>query len=133
KIITITVERLSDGSRMTFTIQSDDTIKHLRNLLNYHLPPKKNDTFKLYSYQRGAIINFHPSHFTLDYFPVIFDQKILLLKMDDTIEQRHTTNKTKPLLSYLKRTKSTSSSISTTDTKKLNCLTNVFQLFRWHD
>jgi hypothetical protein len=39
----------------------------------------------LYSYQRGARIHFHPSSFKLDYFPVIFDQAVLLLKMDDRI------------------------------------------------
>ncbi len=37
----------------------------------------------MYSYQRGALIHFHPSSFKLDYFPVIFDQSVLLLKMDD--------------------------------------------------
>ena len=37
----------------------------------------------MYSYQRGALIHFHPPAFKLDYFPVIFDQSVLLLKMDD--------------------------------------------------
>ncbi|CAF3231567.1 unnamed protein product [Rotaria socialis] len=83
KSITITVERLSDNSRITFTISSDKTIEQLRSLLNYHLPPYMPDKFCLYSYQRGALIHFHPSSFKLDYFPVIFDQSILLLKMDD--------------------------------------------------
>ena len=81
--ITITVERLSDHSRITFTISSDKTIKQLRALLNHHLPPLSPSKFDLYSYQRGALIHFHPSSFKLDYFPVIFDQSILLLKMDD--------------------------------------------------
>ncbi|CAF2133023.1 unnamed protein product [Rotaria magnacalcarata] len=85
KPITITAERLSDNSRITFTISSDKTIEQLRSLLNYHLPPYMSNKFCLYSYQRGALIHFHPSSFKLDYFPVIFDQPILLLKMDDRV------------------------------------------------
>ncbi len=83
KPITITAERLSDNSRITFTISSDKTIEQLRALLNHHLPPLSSGKFDLYSYQRGALIHFHPSSFKLDYFPVIFDQSVLLLKMDD--------------------------------------------------
>ena len=83
KPITITAERLSDKSRITFTISSDKTIEQLRALLNHHLPPLSSDKFDLYSYQRGALIHFHSSSFKLDYFPVIFDQSVLLLKMDD--------------------------------------------------
>ena len=79
----MSVERLSDNSRITFNISSDKTIEHLRGLLNHHLPPYINDQFNLYSYQRGALIHFHPMSFKLDYFPVIFDQSVLLLKMDD--------------------------------------------------
>ena len=83
KPITITAERLSDNSRITFTISSDKTIKQLRALLNHHLPPLSPGRFDLYSYQRGALIHFHPSSFKLDYFPVIFDQSVLVLQMDD--------------------------------------------------
>ena len=85
KMLTITAERLSDQSRMTFTLASDKTIEDLRALLNHHLPPLSPHTFDLYSYQRGALIHFHPSSFKLDYFPVIFDQSVLLLKMDDRL------------------------------------------------
>ena len=85
KPITITAERLSDKSRITFTISSDKSIEQLRALLNHHLPPLSSDKFDLYSYQRGALIHFHPSSFRLDYFPVIFDQSVLLLKMDDRL------------------------------------------------
>ena len=85
KILTITAERLSDKSRMTFTLASDKTIEDLRALLNHHLPPLSPHKFDLYSYQRGALIHFHPSPFKLDYFPVIFDQSVLLLKMDDRL------------------------------------------------
>ncbi|CAF2340844.1 unnamed protein product [Rotaria sp. Silwood2] len=85
KSITITVERLSDNSHITFNISSDKTIEQLRALLNRHLPPLLPNKFDLYSYQRGALIHFHPSSFKLDYFPVIFDQSVLLLKMDDRL------------------------------------------------
>ncbi|CAF0926530.1 unnamed protein product [Rotaria sp. Silwood1] len=85
KSITITAERLSDNSHITFNISSDKTIEQLRALLNHHLPPLLPNKFDLYSYQRGALIHFHPSSFTLDYFPVIFDQSVLLLKMDDRL------------------------------------------------
>ena len=83
KSVTITAERLSDHSRITFILSSDKTIAHLRSLLNHHLPPQSSNRFHLYSYQRGALIHFHPPSFKLDYFPVIFDQSVLLLKMDD--------------------------------------------------
>ncbi|CAF4369939.1 unnamed protein product, partial [Rotaria sp. Silwood2] len=91
--ITVTAERLSDNSRITFTISSDKTIEHLRSLLNHHLPPYIPNKFCLYSYQRGALIHFHPPSFKLDYFPVIFDQSVLLLKMDDrTVNNIHINN-----------------------------------------
>ncbi|CAF0886323.1 unnamed protein product [Adineta ricciae] len=95
KPITITVERLSDNSRMTFTISSDKTIKQLRTLLNHHLPPLSSGRFDLYSYQRGALIHFHPSSFKLDYFPVIFDQSVLVLKMDDRLNMNVDTDRPK--------------------------------------
>ncbi|CAF0778626.1 unnamed protein product [Rotaria sordida] len=85
KSITITAERLSDNSHITFNISSDKTIEQLRALLNHHLPPLLPNKFDLYSCQRGALIHFHPSSFKLDYFPVIFDQSVLLLKMDDRL------------------------------------------------
>ncbi|CAF0821555.1 unnamed protein product [Adineta ricciae] len=88
KPITVTAERLSDHSRITFSISSDKTIEQLRSLLNHHLPPHISNQFNLYSFQRGALIHFHPPSFTLDYFPVIFDQSVLLLQMDD----RHVNN-----------------------------------------
>ena len=84
KIITITAERLSDHSRITFNFSSNRTIEELRALLNHHLPPQTANKFFLYSYQRGALIHFHPSSFKLDFFPVIFDQSVLLLQMDDS-------------------------------------------------
>ena len=110
KPITITVERLSDNSRMTFTISSDKTIKQLRTLLNHHLPPLSSGRFDLYSYQRGALIHFHPSSFKLDYFPVIFDQSILVLKMDDRLNMnvdidRPKSNRSKQQKSSLKSNK----------------------------
>ncbi|CAF0775002.1 unnamed protein product [Adineta steineri] len=92
KPITITAERLSDNSRITFTISSDKTIKQLHALLDHHLPPLSSGKFELYSYQRGALIHFHPSSFKLDYFPVIFDQSVLLLKMDDRLKNNIDTN-----------------------------------------
>jgi hypothetical protein len=95
KAITITVERLSDNSRITFTISSDKTIEQLRSLLNHHLPPLSPGKFDLYSYQRGALIHFRPSSFKLDYFPVIFDQSVLLLKMDDRLINNIDTNSPK--------------------------------------
>lgn len=85
KLVTITAERLSDSSRITFTIPCDKKIKDLRSLLNHHLPPCLPDKFDLYSFQRGAQIHYHPPSFRLDYFPVIFDQSVLSLKMDDRI------------------------------------------------
>ena len=51
--------------------------------MNRHLPPLLPNKFDLYSYQRGAFIHFHPSSCKLNYFPVIFDHAVLLLKMDD--------------------------------------------------
>ncbi|CAF1260433.1 unnamed protein product [Rotaria magnacalcarata] len=92
KSITITAERLSDHSHITFTISCDKTIEQLRALLNYHLPPLLPNQFDLYSYQRGALIHFHPCSFKLDYFPVIFDHSILLLKMDDRLVNENDTN-----------------------------------------
>ncbi|CAF2983023.1 unnamed protein product [Rotaria sp. Silwood2] len=101
--ITVTAERLSDNSRITFTISSDKTIEHLRSLLNHHLPPYIPNKFCLYSYQRGALIHFHPPSFKLDYFPVIFDQSVLLLKMDDrTVNNIHINNE-KELHKEIKR------------------------------
>ena len=85
KLVTITAERLSDNSRITFTISSDKKIKDLRSLLNHHLPPCLPDRFDLYSFERGALIHYRPPSFQLDYFPVIFDQSVLSLKMDDRI------------------------------------------------
>ncbi|CAF2404668.1 unnamed protein product [Rotaria sp. Silwood2] len=103
--ITVTAERLSDNSRITFTISSDKTIEHLRSLLNHHLPPYIPNKFCLYSYQRGALIHFHPPSFKLDYFPVIFDQSVLLLKMDDrTVNNIHINNE-KELHKEIKRYK----------------------------
>ncbi|CAF3263108.1 unnamed protein product [Rotaria socialis] len=92
KSITITAERLSDHSHITFTISSDKTIEQLRALLNYHLPPLLPNKFDLYSCQRGALIHFHPCSFKLDYFPVIFDHSILLLKMDDRLVDENNKN-----------------------------------------
>ena len=83
--MTITAERLSDKSRITFTFSSDKKIKDLRSLLNHHLPPSLPDKFDLYSFERGALIHYRPPTFKLDYFPVIFDQSVLSLKMDDCI------------------------------------------------
>lgn len=104
KAITITVERLSDHSRITFTISSDKTIEQLRALLNHHLPPLSPGKFDLYSYQRGALIHFHPSSFKLDYFPVIFDQSVLLLKMDDRPSTTSKTNSPKLTRNRRRRT-----------------------------
>jgi hypothetical protein len=98
----VTVERLSDHSRITFTISSDKKIKHLRSLLNHHLPPCSPNKFYLYSFQRGAFIHYHPPSFKLDYFPVIFDQSVLLLKMDD---RNINMNDEKPLYKETKQSK----------------------------
>lgn len=103
KPITITAERLSDNSRITFTISSDKTIEQLRTLLNHHLPPLSPDKFNLYSYQRGALIHFHPPSFKLDYFPVIFDQSVLLLKMDDRIINNTNTNRNSLKINHIKQ------------------------------
>jgi len=103
KPITITAERLSDNSRITFTISSDKTIEQLRSLLNHHLPPLSSGKFDLYSYQRGALIHFHPSSFKLDYFPVIFDQSVLLLKMDDRLVNNTDTNSSKNTRNKLRK------------------------------
>jgi hypothetical protein len=111
KPITITAERLSDNSRITFTISSDKTIEQLRSLLNHHLPPLSSGKFDLYSYQRGALIHFHPSSFKLDYFPVIFDQSVLLLKMDDRLINNTDTNSPKKSRNKLRK-----------DSKKDKCL-----------
>lgn len=83
KLVTITAERLSDKSLITFTFPSNKKIKDLRALLNHHLPPCVPDKFDLYSFERGALIHYRPPTFRLDYFPVIFDQSVLSLKMDD--------------------------------------------------
>ena len=149
KPITITAERLSDNSRITFTISSDKTIEQLRALLNHHLPPLSPGKFDLYSYQRGALIHFHPSSFKLDYFPVIFDQSVLLLKMDDrsttnvestspkltrkdrrktsTKEQYHVFNDC--LSSKSARSRSNSREQSPPSTSKITCLTLLKQIF----
>ncbi|UJR21118.1 hypothetical protein I4U23_024218 [Adineta vaga] len=148
KPITITAERLSDHSRITFSISSDKTIEQLRSLLNHHLPPHISNQFSLYSFQRGALIHFHPPSFKLDYFPVIFDQSVLLLQMDD----RHVNNtnisngkkpladRTKPKYSLLthflstkttrnSRRKQSSSSSSSSSSSNITCLTIVKQWF----
>ncbi|UJR28370.1 hypothetical protein I4U23_009613 [Adineta vaga] len=152
KPITITVERLSDNSRITFTISSDKTIKQLRALLNHHLPPLSPGRFDLFSYQRGALIHFHPSSFKLDYFPVIFDQSILVLKMDDRLTNNLEsdtleTNRTKQQNSSIKQekclpfntviasktTKSSSEqqiSSSSSLSSNVTCLTLLKQFFR---
>lgn len=146
KSITITAERLSDNSRITFNISSDKTIEDLRSLLNHHLPPYSPDKFCLYSYQRGALIHFHPPSFTLDYFPVIFDQSVLMLKMDDRIvnnidaNNRKTFNDTikkskfsllENLISSKRRTKTerTSLSSSSSPSKDITCLSLLKQIF----
>ena len=108
----MSVERLSDNSRITFNISSDKTIEHLRGLLNHHLPPQIDDQFNLYSYQRGALIHFHPVSFKLDYFPVIFDQSVLLLKMDDRMV------KSTQVHTEISRKKSNSSAIARVFTSK---------------
>ena len=108
----MSVERLSDHSRITFNISSDKTIAHLRGLLNHHLPPHIDDQFNLYSYQRGALIHFHPASFKLDYFPVIFDQSVLLLKMDDRMV------KSTQVHTEIKRKKSHSSAMARIFTSK---------------
>lgn len=140
KPITVTAERLSDHSRITFTISSDKTIEQLRSLLNHHLPPSSSNHFYLYSYQRGALIHYHPSSFKLDYFPVIFDQSILLLKMDDrninnTDVNLHNEKKTQKF-SFLKNILSSSSSTTTNHMKKsssssskVTCLSILKEIF----
>lgn len=148
KPITITAERLSDNSRITFTISSDKTIEHLRSLLNHHLPPLSPGKFDLYSYQRGALIHFHPSSFKLDYFPVIFDQSVLLLKMDDRLNNNLDTDNQKNsrmklrknskkdkclLLNDLLSSKPTGSTINSPDpqpsSSSITCLTILKQIF----
>ena len=155
KAITITVERLSDHSRITFTISSDKTIEQLRALLNHHLPPLFPGKFDLYSYQRGALIHFHPSSFKLDYFPVIFDQSVLLLKMDDRPSTTSKITSPKISLNRRRRTSSnkdpsrlindclsspsntlkssqeqTSSSSSSSTSSQITCLSLLKQLFQ---
>ncbi len=142
KLITVTVERLSDNSRITFTISSDKKIKHLRSLLNHHLPPSTPNKFYLYSFQRGAFIHYHPPSFKLDYFPVIFDQSVLLLKMDDrninTNDGKNLykeTNKSRwSLLKYFPSSKTTSTTpVSRNRTNKsssnISCLSILKQVF----
>lgn len=124
KPITVTAERLSDHSRITFTISSDKTIENLRSLLNHHLPPHSPNHFYLYSYQRGALIHYHPPSFKLDYFPVIFDQSVLLLKMDDRNNNNTHVNNEKHLYQDSKKSKKVSLlknllSSSTTRSNKL--------------
>ncbi|CAF1421491.1 unnamed protein product [Rotaria sordida] len=142
KLITITAERLSDNSRITFNISSDKTIEHLRSLLNHHLPPYLPNKFCLYSYQRGALIHFHPPSFKLDYFPVIFDQSVLLLKMDDRIVNSINMNDEKKLHKEIKRHKFSllrrvlSSKTTTNHVRKqsssanITCLSILKQFFR---
>jgi hypothetical protein len=146
KPITITAERLSDNSRITFTISSDKTIEQLRALLNHHLPPLSSGKFDLYSYQRGALIHFHPSSFKLDYFPVIFDQSVLLLKMDD--RPTNNVDVTSPKLTRNERRKtsnrilndylSSKTSMSRSNTpeqqqssSKITCLSLLKQIFHF--
>jgi hypothetical protein len=145
KPITITAERLSDHSRITFTISSNKTIEYLRSLLNHHLPPRLPNQFSLYSFQRGALIHFHPPSFKLDYFPVIFDQSVLLLQMDDRIvndinrhNEKNVYNQTKKqqcsLLSKLLSLKTTTNNIKTQSSllssPKITCSSILKQIFR---
>ncbi|CAF0927133.1 unnamed protein product [Adineta steineri] len=137
KIITITAERLSDHSRITFSMSSDKTIEYLRSLLNHHLPPHTPNQFNLYSFQRGALIHFHPSSFKLDYFPVIFDQSVLLLQMDDRNVNNmntHSNYKTKQhkrsLLSQFLSSKTTRSSTNNQSSSNITCLSIMKQIFR---
>ena len=143
KSVTVTAERLSDKSRITFTISSDKTIAYLRSLLNHHLPPYSPNRFYLYSYQRGALIHFHPPSFKLDYFPVIFDQSVLLLKMDDRkindINVNNTTNLYKEtkkykysLLDNALPSKTTTNNIkkkSSSSSGNITCLSILKQIF----
>jgi len=142
KPITITAERLSDHSRITFTISSNKTIESLRFLLNHHLPPRSPNQFSLHSFQRGALIHFHPPSFKLDYFPVIFDQSVLLLQMDDRIvndinrhNEKNLYDQTKKqqcsLLSKLLPLKSTTNNIKTqSSSPKITCSSILKQFFR---
>jgi len=128
KLVTITAERLSDNSLITFTISSDKTIEYLRSLLNHHLPPYSPNKFYLYSYQRGALIHFHPPSFTLDYFPVIFDQSILLLKMDDrNVNNEKNVHKEIKKHKFLSSTKT--NNIKKPSSPNITCLSILKQIF----
>lgn len=140
KSVTITVERLSDNSRITFTVSSEKSIEQLRAILNHHLPPHSPNRFFLHSHQRGALIHFHPPSFNLDYFPVIFDQSVLQLKMDDRNVNSLEINNEQAISREIKKTRcsfihrslfppSCDSSTGKSSTTKMTCLAILKRMF----